>query len=148
MGLTEDALQRLQVAVTSEQRGNELAGVIGITGGFRTDASTGATIVSQSGSQDGLGFNCVPDPSGTAGAYKIYIKCSTPISAILDIKVSGFVPKNPGAAGDAYIADVSGYNVAEQYVTVRTVALSNQAVTPVPNWVMGFRIAVALKPQY
>jgi len=147
MGLSKDLLNRLRISLTSTKKGDELAGYVGIVGGFRTDASTGATVLIQDGGDsDGIGFNVLPE-SGIPGAFKIYTT-GVKWTDIKDIKVSGFVPKSAGANGDAVEVQVTGYNVANQYISIAVYDKATQVLTPTPNFVIGFRIAVALLIPY
>jgi hypothetical protein len=141
MGFTKGLLNRLQHAVTSDVKGLELAGMVGWVGGFRTDASTGATVLVQDGTADGMGFNVVPDT--LAGSFKIYTSGQV-WSDIKNISVSGFVPKNPGSTGDAVVVQVTGYNQAQQYVSISVYNASTQALAPTANLVVGFQIQATL----
>ena len=144
MSFTKDLYNRIQIALTSKSNANELVGLIGLVGGWRCDGTGGGIVAGSAtgNSSEVMSFSVAGD--ATAGVFHINTH-GIKWTSVLDIKVSGFVPKNSGANGDGVEVQVTGWNVAHQYITVQVVAKDTPfAVTPTAGMIIGFEAKFVL----
>lgn len=144
---TKRDITRAQVAMGSQQAGNNLIGLVQYKGGFACGSSGQVLANSSSGP-----FTFVKDSGGTAGTYRAYptVQNKSTIASIDYINCSGTTPRSPSAA-ETTIAQVCGWNIDtannQWYITIQQADFTGALQSALPaKYVIAVECAVTFTP--